>query len=415
MKFIYSLFVIFLINPFFSFSQTWIPKTSIYNYGRYSAIGCSVNGKGYAGMGQNEEGTYMNDFWEFDPVKNNWKRKSDFPGIGRYGASAHAIKGRIYVCFGYDDTRISRNDIWEYNPENDNWTEKAVFPGPARYSAAGFVIGDSVLYIGTGTYGNSSDYFYDFWKYSPAKNTWTKKSDFPGYNRQDAASFSIDGKGYLGSGLSGLMTPTRDFWKYDPVSDSWSPIQPLPADEATLAAFTIDGKGFLGGGLSSFPYSYTNNFLMYNPADNTWTPIEQQDNAVPRYAGIGFSIGDTGYFGTGFSENNYFSDFWAFDSKGIQNEECKECEECEECVCDFDFDLYLYPNPATYKVIIEIKKGYNFKNVMVYIYNSIGQLTIEHTTQSDKTEININHLQPGLYMAKIFVDSKVVVKRFIKM
>lgn len=77
--------------------------------------------------------------------------------------------------------------------------------------------------------------------------------------------------------------------------------------------------------------------------------------------------------------------------------------------------MYLYPNPATNKVVLEIKKGYKFKNVLVNVYNSLGQFTISHITQSDKTEININELEPGLYMARIFVDSKVSVKRFIKM
>ena len=389
-----------------SFSQSWVQKTSIFNYGRYSAIGCEANGKGYAGMGQNKEGIYMDDFWEYDPLKNNWIRKTDFPAVGRYGASAHSMNGKIYVCFGYDNLRVYRNDIWEYNPENDTWTEKAVFPGQARYSAAGFVIGDSVLYIGTGTYGNSSDYLYDFWLYNPSKNSWTRKPDFPGHNRQDAATFSIDGKGYLGSGLSGLNKPTRDFWKFDPLTDVWSAIQSLPEENATLVGFAIGGKGYLGGGTGSFPYSYTNNFLEYNPDTDTWTPAEPVNNAIPRYAGIGFSIGDAGYFGTGFNEGNFFSDFWAFDNKGTGDNECK---------CETDFDLYLYPNPATYKVILEIKKGYEFKNVLVYIYNSLGQFLIFHTTQNDKTEINIKQLEPGLYMARIFVDSKVSVKRFIKM
>ena len=405
MKKVHFIIFIFLIIPVFSFSQSWVQKTSIFNYGRYSAIGCAANGKGYAGMGQNEDGTYMDDFWEYDPESNLWKRKADFPAIGRYGASAHSMNGKIYVCFGYDNMRVCRNDIWEYNPVNNTWTEKAELPGQARYSAAGFVIGDSVLYIGTGTYGNSSDYLFDFWMYNPAKNTWIRKSDFPGFKRQDAASFSINGKGYLGSGLSGLNIPTRDFWKYDPVTDVWSAIQSLPEENATLAGFNIGTKGYLGGGTGSFPYSYTNHFLEYNPETNKWTPAEPLNNAIPRYAGIGFSIGNIGYFGTGFNEGNFFSDFWAFDSEGNE----------DDCLCETDFDLYLYPNPATYKIVLEIKRGFVFKNALIYIYNSLGQFTIFHTTQNDKTEININQLEPGLYMARIFVDSKVSVKRFIKM
>lgn len=407
MKVVLFSIVLLLAVPFFSVSQTWMQKTSLYNYGRYSAIGCSVNGKGYAGMGQNEEGIYMDDFWEYDPVSNNWKSKAVFPGVGRYGASAYAINGKIYVCFGYDNSRVCRNDIWEYNPENDTWTEKAGFPGQARYSASGFVIGDSVLYIGTGTYGNSHDYLYDFWMYNPAKNSWTRKSDFPGLNRQDAASFAIDGKGYLGSGLSEYMTFTRDFWKYDLVKDTWSAIQPLPENNATLVGFTIDGKAYLGGGTGSFPFVNSNYFLEYDPATNTWTPLKPMENVIPRYAGIGFSIGDAGYFGTGFNEHNYFTDFWAFDNKKNEND--------DECECDVDFDLKLYPNPATYKIVLEIKKGYDFENVLVYIYNTLDQLMIFHSTQLDKTEININQLEPGLYFARIYVDNKVSIKRFIKM
>ncbi len=407
MKGFHLLILLFLIIPVFSFSQIWMQKSSIFNYGRYSAIGCAVNGKGYIGMGQNEVGTYMDDFWEYEPASNKWNRKTDFPGIGRYGASAHTIKGKIYVCFGHDNLRVNRNDLWEYNPENDTWTEKAEFPGQARYSASGFVIGDSVLYIGTGTYGNNSDYLYDFWMYNPAKNSWTQKSDFPGFNRQDATSFSIDGKGYLGSGLSSFMTFTRDFWKYDPQTDVWSAIQSIPEDKGYLVSFTIGNKGYVGGGTSTLPLGNTNNFLEYNPVTDTWTALEPQDTAIPRAVGIGFSIGDIGYFGTGYSENNFFSDFWAFDIKGIGNE--------EECDCETDFYLKLYPNPATQKITLEIKKGYEFEDVLVYIYNSLGQFTIFHSTHNDKTEININNLEPGMYLVKIFVDNKVDIKRFIKM
>lgn len=406
----YFMIIVFLIIPIHSFTQSWMQKNPLFNYGRYCAIGCEVNGKGYAGMGQNKNGTYLDDFWEYNPAANQWKRKSDFPAIGRYGASAFSIKGRIYVCFGYDDLRVCRNDMWEYNPQNDSWTEKAALPAQARYSASGFVIGDSVLYIGTGTYGNFNDYLYDFWMYSPAKDRWTKKSDFPGGKRQDAASFSINGMGYLGSGLSSYMNPTRDFWKYNPGTDSWSAIQPLPYDEATLVSVTIRDKGYVGGGINYSTFSTSNNFLEYNPDTDTWTPLKPQDNAMPRHAGIGFTIGDVAYFGTGYNDDNFFSDIWALDTNGYGNE-----EQCEDCICETDFELYLYPNPATNKVVLEIKKGYKFKNVLVNVYNSLGQFTISHITQSDKTEININELEPGLYMARIFVDSKVSVKRFIKM
>lgn len=400
-------------------------------------------------MGQIENGNYLNDFWEYNPDSNKWIRKADFPSDGRYGASAHTIKGKIYVCFGYDNSKNSNNDLWEYNPENDTWTKKAVFPGQPRYSASGFVIGDSVLYIGTGTYGNSFDYLYDFWMYNPTNNTWTKKADFGGNKRQDAASFAINDYGYIGSGLSDYMAPTKDFWKYDPVNDSWTEIQSLPIEEATLVSFTINNKGYVGGGIAKYPNIDTNNFLEFDPTTNTWKEMKPQDDAFPRLAGIGFSIGEVGYFGTGFNDIDlYFSDFWAFDINSTnedddeqddeqddddeededndndgdeegddEQDDNNEDDEDEPCICKCDsvYELKLYPNPAIDKVVLEIEEGFKLEKMTVYIYTSLGQLVITETSLTNKKEIEIGQLESGLYLTKVYLDDLLIVKRFVKL
>ena len=421
-RLLYLIFILFTI-PTFVLAQTWTQRASIFNYGRYSSIGCAANGKGYVGMGQNELGVYMRDFWEYDPLPNIWTRKTDFPSDGRYGASAYVIKGKIYVCFGYDNSKISRNDLWEYNPVNDSWVKKADFPGQARYSAAGFVIRDSVLYIGTGTYGNSDDYLYDFWMYNPTSDTWTRKSDFPGYKRQDAASFSIDDIGFLGSGLSGYLTPTKDFWKYDPKADTWSAIQSLPVENATLVSFTIDGKGYVGGGIASVPFESTNNFFEYDPNTNKWTVFEPQDKAFPRRAGIGFSIGNIGFFGTGYNDINlYFSDFWAFNIY-FNNEDDEDDEEDDddnddnenECKCYTSYELKLFPNPTTDKVTLEIDEEFELDKMTIFIYNSLGQIVIQQTTESNKKVINVSNLESGLYLTRVYLDNLIIVKKFIKL
>lgn len=423
------LLVFLIITPLLCSSQSWIQKASIFNYGRYSAIGCAAQGKGYVGMGQIENGKYLNDFWEYDPVTNKWIRKADFPSDGRYGASAHTIKGKIYVCFGYDNSKNSRNDLWEYNPTTNSWTKKADFPGLPRYSASGFVIGDSLLYIGTGTYNNSSDYLYDFWMYNPTNNTWTKKADFGGNKRQDAASFTINDYGYIGSGLSDYMTPTKDFWKYDPVNDSWTEIQSLPTEEATLVSFTINNKAYVGGGIATFPYTDTNNFLEFDSNTNTWKEMKPQDEAFPRLAGVGFSIGEVGYFGTGFNDINlYFSDFWAFDINATNEDDDEQDDDEEEdedddddddepciCKCDSTYELKLYPNPAVNKVVLEIGEGFKLEKMTVYIYTSLGQLVITETSSTNRKEIEISHLESGLYLTKVYLDDLLIVKRFIKL
>jgi hypothetical protein len=354
-------------------------------------------------MGQIADETYLNDFWEYDPSSNQWTGKTDFPGGGRYSAAAYSINGKIYVCFGYDNSHNCRNDIWEYNPVNDSWVEKAVFPGQARYGATGFVIGDSVLYIGTGTYGNSFDYLYDFWMYNPITNSWTQKSNFSGFNRQSAASFAIKGFGFLGSGFSDTFTAKQDFWKYNPVSDTWSAVHNLPGEKTCLISYTIDGKGYVGSGCSSYPFINSNDFLEYNPDEDTWIPVTPPDDAIPRRSGIGFSIGNIGYFGTGYCDDGLFSDFWAFNDvisgmKKIEN------------VADFN----LYPNPTVDKIVLSLLNGFHQHNVTVSIYDLQGQLIMRQLIQKDKTEISTIQMEKGLYIVKICFDNDIMVRRFVK-
>src|SRR6266446_4455264 len=79
----------------------------------------------------------------------------------------------------------------------DTWVQKTDFGGIARHGAVGFSI-DSKGYIGTGYDGtNFHEYF---WEYNPVTNAWTQKADFGGEARADAVGFSTGNKGYIGTG-----------------------------------------------------------------------------------------------------------------------------------------------------------------------------------------------------------------------
>ena len=81
-----------------------------------------------------------------------------------------------------------------YGQAPNTWTRKADFAGGTRRNAAGFSIGKKG-YVGT------SVGYVDLWEYDPALNKWTTKADFPGYGRDNAISFSIGNKGYIGRGM----------------------------------------------------------------------------------------------------------------------------------------------------------------------------------------------------------------------
>ena len=94
------------------------------------------------------------------------------------------------------------------------WTKKADFAGGERYGAVGFSI-DNRGYMGTGlTDPSTNTYLNDFWEYNPVSNTWSQKADFPGEGRQAAVGFSIGNKGYIGTGSGSPYL--QDFWEFTP-------------------------------------------------------------------------------------------------------------------------------------------------------------------------------------------------------
>ena len=59
-----------------------------------------------------------------------------------------------------------------------NWIAKAPFGGTVRQYAVGFSINNKG-YIGTG-WDMGAGYRDDFWEYDPATNSWTQKATFTG-------------------------------------------------------------------------------------------------------------------------------------------------------------------------------------------------------------------------------------------
>jgi hypothetical protein len=165
------------------------------------------------------------DFWQYDPVSDTWIQKADFAGGARYATSGFSIGSYGYVGTGTDFTGggfTFRNDFWQYDPVSDTWIQKADFAGGARELAVGFSINNKG-YIGTGL-GAS-----DFWEYDPTLNIWTRKADFGGGGRNMSAGFTVGGKGYLGTGDGGGLH--NDLWEYTGEISSC-----LPPDIPTITA-----------------------------------------------------------------------------------------------------------------------------------------------------------------------------------
>ncbi|TAL60361.1 MAG: hypothetical protein EPN85_07400, partial [Bacteroidetes bacterium] len=237
-------------------TDAWTQKANFAGGLRGYAVGCSINGKGYLGTGQNLSGAYS-DWWEYDPSANAWLQKANYPVVTA-GAFSFSINTKGYIGTGGDATWNCRDDFYEYDPVTDAWIPKANFPGGIRVDVdrAVFVIGTNG-YCGTG-YCISGGSYFDLWEYNSLTNGWTQKANYPGPAVIGATGFSLCGIGFLGLGKawSNPVNPP-DFWQFDPVSNLWSAAPSFPAPgRCDQPSFVINDKAYVGTGYDDNKIAY---------------------------------------------------------------------------------------------------------------------------------------------------------------
>lgn len=153
----------------------WTKKSDFPGAGRFLPAGFVINNRGYVGTGVLGGPPFIaaNDFWEYEPTGDAWTRKTDFPGTARGYAIGFSVSGKGYLGMGMThidssgtNMTLSR-EIWEYDPAGNNWTARGECAGQARVMAVGFVIG-SYLYIGGGNNAGNQN-LSDFWRMRPAQ------------------------------------------------------------------------------------------------------------------------------------------------------------------------------------------------------------------------------------------------------
>jgi N-acetylneuraminic acid mutarotase len=194
------------------------------------------------------------------------------------------------------------------NAQTYAWTQKADFPGRDRYETFQFAI-NGKGYVGTGISSNGSFIYHnDNWEYDPVSNTWVQKSNFPGTPRRGSASFTNGIKGYVCTGWAPAQL--NDLWEYNPITDSWlQKANFAGSPRYTAAAFELDGFGYVGMGYNPL----TNDFYSYDIANNSWSATANIGGPV-RQAAKGFSLNGKGYVVGGGQQGIYYSDeLWEYD------------------------------------------------------------------------------------------------------
>lgn len=149
------------------------------------------------------------------------------------------------------------------------WQQLPDFPGTPRDDAASFTIGDKI-YVGTGRevgFGYTNDWFC----YDIAIDSWTAISSMPTDGRQYCTTFSIADTGYVFGG-TGVNGANNELWAYHPEVDQWEQKTSLPGEAryACVGTGYLVSSGIIATGMlaSGVP---TNETWSYDPTSNAWT------------------------------------------------------------------------------------------------------------------------------------------------
>ncbi len=189
------------------------------------------------------------------------------------------------------------------------WTQKASCSPAGRLCPVGFSI-NGKGYIGTGWNGTVN--LTDMWEYDPAMNTWTQMANFPGTPRYGAAGFALGNFGYVGLGSDAIYpayTFPLDFWRFDPATNSWAAKATFPGNgRYTISTFAIGAFGYIGTGWDG---GYYGDLWRYDPTTDSWLQRANFGGGA-RQSAVGFAIGTKGYFSSGNNGGN-FNDLWEYD------------------------------------------------------------------------------------------------------
>jgi N-acetylneuraminic acid mutarotase len=271
-----------------------------------------IDDRAYVGTGYGPTSA----FWQYNPAANTWARKADFAGEPRGAAVAFAIDGKGYIGLGFGNLG-QLSDLWEYDPATDRWTQKASIPGEARDHAGAFVVGQKAYIVG-GTAGTDAQavFLREVWEYNPQADAWLRRGDMPAEGLAEPASFVLNNRGYVGTGMFGNAASqvSKHFYQYDPENDSWVRKADFPGQARYVAVgFSLAGRGYIGTGMESYGETSSTVFRdiwEYDATADTWT-------ARPGFSGPGrgaaaaFVLGAYVYIGTGTNRaNQTLRDFW---------------------------------------------------------------------------------------------------------
>ena len=269
----------------------------------------SIDGQGYLFGGRLSDGALSNHLYRYDPTANTWSDLGATPLKERVRPRAVAVGDDVYIGLGFngkvliDSAYLS--DWWKWTPATNTWKPLTSYPSDRTVGPVVTTDGHSV-YVACGGKQNFERWIF---RYDIANDQWTQLAD--GLDRMamypprthSACGGMCSGRLFLGSGYT--RDGSSDFWVEAELRDDsivWHRRKPMSGKRHNAVATADDDAIYLAGG-HFYGGTLTNgklydDVLRYDVARNRWERIGRLPDGE-RENMIGWIINDDLYIGCG--------------------------------------------------------------------------------------------------------------------
>ncbi|MBL0745500.1 kelch repeat-containing protein [Chryseolinea lacunae] len=137
-------------------TNQWTDKGGLPGGARAYGVVHVVDDKVYYGLGYNGSllngqfvKQYKNDWYSLTPGATIAAVRADFPGTKRTDGEGFVINSKAYVGWGRSAAGTYLNDFWEYNPANNTWASKPNCPSAqtGQQNMRAFALGNNGYFI----------------------------------------------------------------------------------------------------------------------------------------------------------------------------------------------------------------------------------------------------------------------------
>lgn len=214
---------------------------------------------------------------------------------------AAAVDGQIYIAGGGTDfTELpngqllleSSDRVLRFDPGSGRYAEVAPLPQPLNH--IGIVAHDGHLYV-LGGYGDRLDTSVSkaFYRYEPARDSWSRMPDLPA--ARGAMAAGVVGDRLIVAGGAVARKPRSGAFAFDFRTERWSHLPSMPDAREHVGATAVDGEVYVLGGrtLRSFAVPTA---AVYDVRDRRWRrlpplPVPTGGLAVVAAGGEPIAIG----------------------------------------------------------------------------------------------------------------------------